>query len=197
MAMFFDEATHTYYINGVSVPSVTEITRFLQYDTAQNAKPWLRDEAARRGTDIHAMTVWEDYGENPDNEIDVAYSGYIMAYRRFLADFKPEWVGIEKMVGSESLGYAGTIDRYGYIFGVPCVLDIKTGGYHKQAITAQLTGYHRLLSFECGFIPEKHYGLYLHKDGTPELKEFDADPELFNACVTINKRFYRERKLNK
>ena len=52
MALEFDEEKHLYTLNGVELPSVTEICRFLNYDTAVNAKPWLRDAAADvpRGT---------------------------------------------------------------------------------------------------------------------------------------------------
>ena len=45
----FDEATHTYTLDGIQLPSVTEVTRFCAYDYKSD-RPWLAEPAARRGT---------------------------------------------------------------------------------------------------------------------------------------------------
>ena len=43
----FDEATHTYTLDGIRLPSVTEVTRFCAYDYKSD-RPWLAEAAARR-----------------------------------------------------------------------------------------------------------------------------------------------------
>ena len=48
----FDEATHTYTLDGIRLPSVTEVTRFCAYDYRSD-RPWLAEAAARRGTAVH------------------------------------------------------------------------------------------------------------------------------------------------
>ena len=61
----FDEAAHRYTVDGVEVPSVTEVCRFLSYDQKSD-KPWLAKAAADRGTRIHAACAaidsleWEE-----------------------------------------------------------------------------------------------------------------------------------------
>ena len=41
----FDEATHPYPLDGIQLPSVTEVTRFCAYDYKSD-RPWLAEAAA-------------------------------------------------------------------------------------------------------------------------------------------------------
>ena len=84
----FYAENHQYYIDGVEVPSVTTVCRFLAYDQKSD-KPWLAREAADRGTRIHAACAMIDYGEEPEEDFEIA--GYLKAYRRFLKDYRPDW----------------------------------------------------------------------------------------------------------
>ena len=61
----FDEATHTYTLDGIQLPSVTEVTRFCAYDYKSD-RPWLAEAAARRGTAVHEACALIDYGEEPE-----------------------------------------------------------------------------------------------------------------------------------
>ena len=183
----FEEATHTYIVDGVELPSVTHICRFLHYDTAVNAKPWLRDVAADRGTRIHAYTAMLDYGEPlGDEDIDMDCLGYVKAYRRFLEDYKPQWDGIETVLGSTKLGYAGTVDRYGKIGKDSVVLDIKTGSsVNRIAVNSQLWGYENLLE-EKSFEADLSFVLLLRKDGTYVLKDLTAEHAFFDYCLEMH-----------
>lgn len=140
----FDEATHTYNIDGTEVPSVTTVCRFLSYDQKSD-KPWLAQVAAERGSRVHEACAMLDYGEEPEEDPEIA--GYLTAYRRFLKDYRPEWEGIEYITGDTETGLAGTVDRFGTLYdGIPCIVDIKTGSrLHDAPLRGQLTGYDRLL----------------------------------------------------
>ena len=186
----FDDATHTYTVDGVELPSVTHICRFLHHDTAINAKPWLRDAAADRGSRIHAYTAMIDYGEPlVDEEIDIDCLGYVQAYRRFLKDYKPEWCGIETIMGSTELGIAGTCDRYGNVDGVRTIVDIKTGSsVNSAAVLTQLEGYWKLLHKEKGFFADASEVLLLRKDWTYEFRALgDETPILWDECFQLHK----------
>ena len=189
----FDAENHQYYIDGVEVPSVTTVCRFLSYDQKSD-KPWLARVAADRGTRIHAACAMIDYGEKPEEDFETA--GYLKAYRRFLKDYRPDWEGIEYTVGDAQLGLAGTIDRFGTLYdGRSCILDIKTGSQlHDAPLRAQLTGYKRLLALDRGFYPEYLYALQLSKDGTYHLREVRQDDELLNACMFIHNAVRRKIK---
>ena len=189
----FDAENHQYYIDGVEVPSVTTVCRFLSYDQKSD-KPWLARVAADRGTRIHAACAMIDYGEKPEEDFETA--GYLKAYRRFLKDYRPDWDGIEYTVGDAQLGLAGTIDRFGTLYdGRTCILDIKTGSQlHDAPLRAQLTGYKRLLALDRGFYSEYLYALQLSKDGTYTMVDVRQDDELLNACMFIHNAVRRKIK---
>lgn len=193
MPISFDPETHTYTIDGVEVPSVTTVCRFLSYDQKSD-KPWLARVAADRGTRVHAACAAIDYGIDPEETPDIA--GYLKAYRRFLKDYRPDWEGIEYTVGDAQLGLAGTIDRFGTLYdGRRCILDIKTGTQlHDAPLRAQLTGYKRLLALDRGFYTEYLYALQLSKDGTYTMVDVRQDDELLNACMFIHNAVRRKIK---
>lgn len=189
----FDEATHTYTLCGIRLPSVTEITRFCVYDYKSD-RPWLAEAAARRGTAVHEACALIDYGEEPEETPEIA--GYLKAYRRFLADYKPEWKLIEHPIGSILLGYAGTLDRFGTIDGAPAILDIKTGQLHDAALSAQLTAYAELRQTETFLLPPEPalYALKLSNDGTYILKRVEHRLVLLNACITLHHATERKKR---
>ena len=193
MNITFDEAAHRYTVDGVEVPSVTTVCRFLAYDQKSD-KPWLVKAAADRGTRVHAACAAIDYGIDPEETEDI--SGYLKAYRRFLKDYRPDWEGIEYTVGSAELGIAGTIDRFGTLYdGRRCILDIKTGSQlHDAPLRGQLTGYKRLIAVNRSFYPEYLYALQLSKDGTYTVVNVRQDDELLNACIFIHNAVRRKIK---
>lgn len=184
----FDEATHTYTLDGKAIPSVTRIVRFLDADV-DRSRPWLRDMAAQRGTLVHRACALVDYGE-PDvlDLLPPELHGYLTAYCNFLRDNPCDWKYIEAPFWCSYKGteYAGTVDRYGKMNGVNTLLDIKTGAASSRARhTAQLTGYRNFP----GVAPDTFlYILSLKKDGTYRLQPHDPDPELWDACLTLHKR---------
>lgn len=192
MSLIFDSKSHTYTLDGVPLPSVTEITRFLSYDYKSN-KPWLADAAAKRGTSIHESCMLIDYGEEPVQTHEIA--GYLKAYCRFLQDYKPDWKLIEYPIGNIELGYAGTLDRYGILNGLHVVLDIKTGSvFRKRSLEAQLFGYSSLL-FSANVPVQTTYGLRLDSSGIYELYEAGFDGySTFTACMELHNALKKGKK---
>ena len=192
MNVHFDPEQHIYTVDGVQLPSVTEVCRFLAYDY-KSAQPWLAEAAARRGTAVHEACALIDYGEIPEETPEIA--GYLKAYRRFLADYAPEWELIEHPMGHTKLGFAGTLDRYGVIDGETAIVDIKTGQLHDAALSAQLTGYKCLLYLDplC-FTTQALYALKLSNDSTYELRRVEESDELLRACLFIHKAVTKKGK---
>ena len=188
----FEPHNHTYTLDGIQIPSVTEICRFLSVDFKSD-KPWLAKIAADRGTRVHAACAAIDWGEEPEITPDIA--GYVTAYRRFLNDYRPDWEGIEYTGADTSLEIAGTIDRFGTLYdGRTCILDIKTGArLHDASLRAQLTGYECILDFSDVFYPEVLYALQLAKDGTYVLREVNEDMNLLDACIFIHNAVERKK----
>lgn len=191
--LVFDEDRHIYTYNGHIFPSVTEICAPLQ---SFDVNPAVLQQAQRRGTQVHEYTQLIDYGIEPDElEVEPELAGYVIAYMRFLRDYKPQWEMIEQPLVSTAERYAGTLDRFGVIDGKPWLVDIKTTAQPKRPTliswACQLEGYQRML--ECYV-----YGrtdLQLKKDGTYKLYfsfstqdkyGFDA-ADLFDKLLQINK----------
>ena len=194
----FDESTHTYTVDGQVLPSVTEIIRFLHYDTAVGADKAMRDYAADRGTRIHeACTAYDFDGE--DAEVDADIVGYVQAYAAFKRDYGiADWLYYEKPIGSVELGFAGTPDRIGLIDGKMAILDFKTGSnVNKHALEAQLNGYEVLASttespykndpFLQGLRIERLVGLQLKKDGAYRIIDVPLRERFFATCLRLHR----------
>lgn len=190
----FDEATHTYTLDGKELPSVTHIIRYLAVDKANNADPNMALIARERGSAVHEATVMYDYsGEIPD-DFPAEYAPYLEAYVKFCRDYHPKWELIEHQMGNATLGFAGTLDRFGVIDDKWCILDIKTSyKVDIPSLSAQLTAYHDLLLNEQFERLEnaniRHLGLQLMRTGKYRLYETDCEKgsDLFYSCRRIYK----------
>ena len=192
----FDEESHTYFVDSLPVPSVTEIVGILTAD--KYAAPNAALEGARaRGSRVHELCMDLDLGELPE-EFEAEALPYLNAYKSFLRDFKPKWLYMELPLFSES--YAGTLDRIGYVDGAPRVVDIKTTSSmdraSKTALACQITAY-EILSYKNGIdvYPDGGFGVQLKKDGTytvydtwrTEARYMFNSAALFGQLVEINR----------
>ena len=171
MAEFlFDEATHTYTLDGVVIPSVTEICAPI---TSGKYPPvGVVQQAAARGTRVHELCALYDMDALPD-EIEAECVGYVKAWAAFCRDYKPVWKHIELPLHGEidpGQPFAGTLDRIGEIDGRTRVVDIKTTASldrpAKVALCEQITGYEWLadvndIDVSCG----AGMGVQLFADG--------------------------------
>ncbi len=193
----FDEKKHQYSVNGVVIPSVSEIIgpiTYTQYSVQQNAV----DQAAHRGTKVHAMTELYDRGDlEEESTIASDEALYLMAWIKFLHDYQPKWEFIEMPLACRT--FAGTVDRIGTIDGQLAIVDIKTTSsmdrIHKVALACQLAGYWDLC--QLNDIDVKYWnsmGVQLKKDGTYTVHEtmkirdkyqFDA-VEWFHTMYNLN-----------
>lgn len=182
MKIDFDEDKHEYSVGGVKVPSVSEILAPLSAERYGELNPWMLKAAAAKGTAVHEACELIDYGCEPEEDPEI--DGYLYAYQTFLIEHDVEWEAIERIVYyTRSEGelplYCGTIDRYGTIDGVPCVVDIKT--YASLSTDAQLAASCQTILYwdaieDMGGAVEARYILHLRKDGTYRLVplgEFD------------------------
>lgn len=191
MSLIFNEENHTYLLDDVPLPSVTELLAPLQEESFAAINPAVLQAAADRGTAVHEITEAMDYGDDYEELIAPDLVPYADAYEAFLMDHEVDWLGIEAKVHFFEQ-YAGTVDRFGYIDGIPAVLDIKTvqspSIEQKVSVACQLYAYDRAIK-ACFPAMQKehmaHYALYLKKDGTYKLlncREL-AEKENFDPSV--------------
>jgi hypothetical protein len=102
---------------------------------ALKAIPWqARDEAAVRGTDVHAIA--EEILHGREAEVPEHLVAHVEGYVRWLDEFSVEPILTERQVASRSLWYAGTFDAIVTLGGLTWLLDWKTskGVYGSTAL---------------------------------------------------------------
>lgn len=169
-----DEATHTYTLDGVRLPSVTQIIASL-YDFS-NVDPDLLERASEFGRAVHTACELDDKDDLGDT--DLALMPYVQAWRAFRRTTDFEVILNEQVVHSEKYRYAGTLDRVGIIHKGksirPSIIDIKTCSELHDAIGLQLSGYERAAR-EMGLIKGRYiwrYAVQLRGDGTYLMQEY-------------------------
>jgi hypothetical protein len=92
---FFDEG-HRYELDGVELPSVSEISRFASREVYGNdISKYVLDKACERGTAVHKAT--EELDKTGKCEISPEYVEYLNAYVKFRNDFNiKKYAYIEK-----------------------------------------------------------------------------------------------------
>jgi len=161
----FDEAAHSYTVNGVRYSSVTEILAEMGLiDTT-----WFTEYGRDRGKLVHRIIQWHLAGELDEDSIDPALRPYFDAFLKFEADSKFVAEVVERPFASETYRFAGTPDLIGCLNGHNAIIDIKTGA--PQPWTAlQLAGYEVLVKhpsmerFSLQLTDEGKYKLTHHKD---------------------------------
>lgn len=164
----FDEEKHIYKVDGVVVPGVTEILSPITAVGYSKVNPAVLEHAAMRGTLVHEWCEMYDYGCAED-VMPSELAGYCAAYAAFIRDYRPEWKLSEEIVCDMKSMYAGRLDRYGVIDGVPSVVDIKTIASPTTrnyiSVCCQTAAY----GHATGNDSANRYALYLKPDGSYRL----------------------------
>ena len=114
----FDEATHVYSVNGVRVPSVTQIIHVVY------GIPWAAEEYyLLRGQAVHACAALSLQGK--DYDFDPSIRPQVKAIEQFLRDTKFKAIRIEQPFYSKAFGIAGKPDAIGSICDQTVILDWK------------------------------------------------------------------------
>lgn len=211
---FYDEG-HRYELDGVEIPSVSEISRFASREVYGNdISKYVLDKACERGTAVHKAT--EELDKTGKCEISPEYVEYLNAYVKFRKDFNiKEYTYIEKPLADEETGYAGTLDRVYVIdedfakavkkhckmdisncIGKYAIIDLKTSStVKKQLAQIQLPAYSNLLCSALSSCADFLGILHLKKDGKYKLTPYEDNRSLFGACLTLHKAFAKKLKI--
>lgn len=185
----FEKTEHKYSWEGVSIPSVSSILAgagFTNFDMVNKAD---MDRAQERGTIAHENTEFYDIGILDEDSVDPALVGYLEAWKKFVADYNPKFLMIEKRLCNLKLWYAGTVDRVASIKRTRTLIDIKTG-IKSKAHEIQHGGYSMLDGI--GNI-KQCWTVYLKPDGkySIEIHNQIKGQEIFKAALTIQQ--YKNR----
>ncbi len=173
----FDEATHTYTVDGQVVPSVTQVLK----SAGLIDDRWFNEGARDRGR-IVAIAI-ELHSKNNLQYVPDGYQGYVDAWEMFRADTGYVPREIEQPRCNEVLGYAGTPDSEGDLWELPTVIDVKTGCDvpHYPLQTSGYSGFYRMGSRHA------RYCLFLKDNGKYKLRQHNnpRDWDVFLAALKI------------
>lgn len=173
----FNEAEHTYSVDGVLYPSVTTILK----DIGLIDTSWFTPEACQRGTYVHQMIEWYQNDELDPNSIDPVLLGYLTAWENFIADTDYQYDASEWRMVSRQYRFAGTADQIGVLNKQRVIIDLKSGAV-SPCTALQLAGYQILHETPC-----KRFALQLKDDGKYKLTEYTdrGDRSTFLAAVAL------------
>lgn len=213
--IFYDDE-HLYELDGKSIPSVSELSRFASREIYGEVSQYNLDNACNRGSNVHKATELIDkYGTA---EVADDIEPYIRAYIDFRKDYKiKSFTAIEKALASEKMKFAGTLDRIVPIdehfaeivknqckidlsdkIGKGAIIDIKSSSKVQNVLAQiQLNAYKKLAEenkiCEIGAL----FILHLDKEGKYKMINFPIDDTLFNCCYTLHYALKTKKKSNK
>ena len=118
----FDKSTHTYMIDGVRAPSVTQILQFLNPNKYENIPPEILAEKAEYGNRVHEWIEHYALTGKKKRQTEMMKLSTLQAVD-LLSEFKAEQC--EEVVTYKGV-FCGTYDMYGTIDGKKTLIDIKT-----------------------------------------------------------------------
>lgn len=181
-----DEASHTYFFDGVRVPSVTQILKPLQ--DFSGIPPEVLARKSSIGTAVHAACEFDDLGELDPNSVHPVVAPYLAGYRKWRAEAGVEILECEAFVYHQRLRYAGQLDRIVRLSGRRWLVDLKTSFSFSPTWSLQTCGY-------AACRPDanelKRAALRLCSDGTYQWHPFDtpdyaADPLTWTSLVQVH-----------
>lgn len=160
----FDDATHTYRLDGKVIPSVTQILKPLYDFSFVNRVVLAR--AASFGTALHKACELHLSGSLDENSLDENLKRPLEAFRQWAdSALNGECYVCEMQLYHPRLKYAGTAD---IIIDGQAVVDIKSRPFSEKMDPLQLVAYEHMWMNTEGHSPGpyKHIVLELRLDGT-------------------------------
>jgi len=138
----FDPEAHVYRLDGVAVPSVTQVLRQTGYVTLEGVPEGVLEEARARGRRVHRALHFLLEGDLDLATVDVGDRGYLESAQAYLAQDVRRVAAIEQRVHSTRYGCAGTLDLLAvHVDGYPSIDDFKTGEPTDVAADLQTAAY--------------------------------------------------------
>ena len=183
---YYDEEAHKYYVDGVELPSVTEIAKPISAERLNALQLALVENARRRGSRCHEIA--EEYllfDDIEESEIEPEYLPYVAQFILWAKTYRPKVLYTErKLFGNE---FCGTLDLICQIDGKTLIVDYKfTSVADKKSLSVQLEGYARLAKLYNINVDECWY-LHIKKDGFV-FKPIKQDAEWFDLLLAHNKK---------
>ena len=177
----FDEATHTYRLDGRVVPSVTQILKRVYPDAYAGIPAAVLDRKARLGTAVHRAIDLFLRDELDELSLHDEVLPYFLCWREWWDSASWDEFASEAQFYCDHGGYAGTRDFFGARDSQTWLIDWKITSHPVRTHPIQLGGYHF-----ADVKANRLANLYLSADGSPaRLDEHDAARILPDWAATL------------
>jgi hypothetical protein len=181
----FDAGRHDYIEQetGEVLPGITQLLK----QAGRIDDRWFDDDAAERGTWVHARTADYDLGliSRPEG-VTHGWKPYLLAHVACMRALQPDILHVEELSSHPTHRYCSRIDRVLNLHRVRGVWEIKTGGkapWHpvQTALEAILD------SVESGIPPQhtRRWCCYLRFDGGYKVERHDDPRDLAEAYEVL------------
>lgn len=186
----FDEANHIYRLDGVVIPSVTQVLKGAGLIDFSKVPPSLLEAACKFGTAVHKATELWDKGTLDEESLDPNLRPYLNGWILFRQEYGFEPISIEEILYSKIYRIAGTPDRIGKwrIDDSIIIPDIKTGFELSPANAIQLSGYELMYKENLkGKHKIKRMSISLNEESTYKIQEYKdkGDVNILIAALSI------------
>jgi len=145
----YDDAAHSYKVEGIKVPSVTRVVdgcfpkHLVDWALSIGEEEYHRviDEALEIGNETHKCLESLVNGGPYLTGTSEGSCNSINAFDDWTLDFNPEWLDSERKIYCDKYKYAGTVDAVAKINGRVCVIDFKTSKKIYKPYHLQVTAY--------------------------------------------------------
>lgn len=184
-----DEDTHTYCLNGINLPSVSEIIRPLSDRIYGNIDMNILQKAAQKGTDVHFdIQQYLETGWMPDPGSE--RYGYFLGFLEWWEKNQYSVIETEQKMYHKSFLYAGTTDLIAFDEREQLhLIDFKTTvDAHPKLWSVQLTAYEKQLEqIVPGYTHRiKTHVIQLFRDGYHKDVPLSDESNTFMACMIIH-----------
>jgi len=179
----FNSENHTYKLDGIKLPSVTQVLQGAGLSDFSKVNPELLKRAQSFGTAAHLACAFNDKHQLDMKSLDPALFPYLEAWILFKRDFGiTDFKEIEKQVYSTKYQYAGCLDR----LWEDALIEIKTCTTIPKTTGLQLVGYQGAYE-EMYKVKIKRRICVQLLDGTYKMEEYKdrTDFRVFTSCLSI------------
>ena len=197
-ALQFDEASHTYTVDGEKWPSVTTILDpLLELDGIPRAA---LEAAARFGSHVHMATDLYDKGQLDEDALDPHLAPYLAGWKAFLRESGVVVIASELRVCHRLLKVAGTLDKLVRGKRYRHILDVKSGAEVPWTVGMQTAGYRELYVDEYGIMDSgellstSRLCVHLKPEGIYKLHVLDDSRDRNDFISAVNFHNMRKRR---
>lgn len=188
MNLTYNDTNHEYKLNGLIIPSVTQVLKGAGLVNLDFVNEDLLAEKADLGKKVHLTTELFDNGTLDIDFLHPTLKAYLDSWIKFKADFNFTPTDIELQLFHKLYRFAGRVDRVGLANGVLTLVDIKSG-IHTKTHAIQTAAYTLLYNQDKkkGEQIKKRFTVYVKPEGYKVEENKGAnDQNIFLAALTIH-----------